>query len=444
MSQPGQYQVSKDGAYDRKPSTFRDAVKAGSRFEPEAGRYHLHVALACPWACGTLSMLYLKGLEDVVSHSIVHPTWQRTEPGKKGDEHCGWVYRSPGDPPLQSVDGHGSFVCDGALKPDTVSGCSSIRELYEMAGAAPGTTYSTPVLWDSKLKTIVNNESTEILAMFNSAFGELATKADVDLYPAELEEELTALNDSTVYPSINNGVYRSGFARTQAAYEEAIDALFRALDEMEERLASRRFLTGDKFTWLDLRFFHTLVRFDPVYITYFKTNAKRIADYPNLLGFTRDVYSDAAIARTINISHIKTHYFTSHPHLNTFAIIPTHNGPELTRPSGRAAVRDMVTGLGLSPHALAVLRDHGSQRWEIEFGGFLTNHLWHGVVALAALGASGKLVDDFVAEYTQKLQPTAPAATDQSPAVESALNLGCRQNFRGGLGCTRRRCFHIY
>jgi len=335
MSQSGETQISGAGAYVRKPSTFRDSVATGSRFEPEAGRYHLHVALACPWACGTLSMLYLKGLEGVVGHSIVHPTWQRT---KLGDEHCGWVYKSPGDAPLQSVGGHGSFACDDALRPDTVTGAASIRDLYDMAGAEPGATYSTPVLWDTKLKTIVNNESTEILRMLNGAFDELATKPDVDLYPAELEEELASLNESTIYPSINNGVYRSGFARTQAAYEEAMGALFGALDAMEERLASRRFLTGGQFTWLDLRLFHTLVRFDPVYITYFKTNVKRIADYPNLLGFTRDVYSNEAIARTINISHIKTHYFTSHPHLNTYAIVPKHSGPELTLPSGRAAM----------------------------------------------------------------------------------------------------------
>lgn len=317
-------------------------MAVGSRFEPEAGRYHLHVSLACPWACGTLSMLHLKGLADVVGHSIVHPTWQRTRPGEEGDEHSGWVYKSPGDAPLQSVGGHGSFACDDALQPDTVSGAASIRDLYDMAGAGPGTTYSTPVLWDTKLKTIVNNESTEILRMFNNAFGELATEPDIDLYPAELEKELSALNESTIYPSINNGVYKAGFARTQAAYEEAMGALFGALDAVEERLASRRFLTGDRFTWLDLRLFHTLVRFDPVYITYFKTNAKRIADYPNLLGFTRDVHSDAAIARTINMSHIKTHYFTSHPHLNTYAIVPKHNGPELDLPSGRAA-----TGQGI-------------------------------------------------------------------------------------------------
>ena len=338
MSQSGEHQVSSTGTYDRKPSTFRDTVVAGSRFTPEAGRYHLHVSLACPWACGTLSMLHLKGLENVISHSVVHPTWQRTRPDKEGDEHCGWVYKSPGDPPLRSSTGHGSFACDDALKPDTVTGCATIRDLYDMAGAGPGTTYSTPVLWDTKLKTIVNNESTEILRMFNSSFGELATKSEVDLYPAELEEELSALNENTVYP-INNGVYRCGFARTQVAYEEAMGALYLALDEIEERLASRRFLTGDKLTWVDLRLFHTLARFDPVYVTYFKTNAKRIADYPNLLGFTRDVYSsNDAIARTINISHIKTHYFTSHPHLNTFAIIPQHSGPDLAILSGRAAM----------------------------------------------------------------------------------------------------------
>lgn len=329
---------TKTGAFERKQSTFRDFIKPGGRFEPEAGRYHLHVALACPWAAGTLSMLYMKGLENVISHSVVHPTWQRTRPDDKDDTHCGWVYRSPGDAPLTSPGGHGSFPCDDALSPDTATGCASIRDLYELAGAAPGTVPTTPVLWDNKEKAIVNNESLEILRMFDSAFGDLATNADVTIFPPELEDELAALNQETVYPKVNNGVYRCGFAQKQGAYDEAEEELFRSLDLLETKLASQRFLGGQKFTWLDLRLFHTLVRFDPVYVTYFKTNQRRIADYEALFGFMRDVFSMPAIARSVNMAHIKTHYFTSHPTLNTFAIIPKHSGPDLTLASGRSSM----------------------------------------------------------------------------------------------------------
>ena len=149
--------------------------------------------------------------------------------------------------------------------------------------------------------------------------------------------ELQDLND-IIYTEVNNGVYRAGFARKQQAYEAAVSGLFAALDQMEARLATKRFLTGPRFTWLDLRFFHTLVRFDPVYTCYFKTNEKRIADYPNLLAYMRDIYSIESVGRTINMEHIKTHYFSSHPQLNMFAIVPHHNGPDLTQPSGRAAM----------------------------------------------------------------------------------------------------------
>lgn len=326
-------QTNASGAYVRARSAFRDVIETGSRFEPEAGRYHLHVSLACPWACGTLSMLYLKGLEKIVSHSIVHPTWQHTRPDSEDDQHRGWVYRSPSDEPLASPAGYGSFPCDDALKPDEVTECASIRQVYELAGAAPGTTYSTPVLWDRKEKTIVNNESTEILQMFNSAFDDLGT-TEVDLYPAEHEQALQDLND-LVYNNINNGVYRAGFARSQSAYDTAVSEVFAALDRVEEHLSTQRYLTGSQFTWLDLRLFHTLVRFDPVYHTYFKTNEKHIADYPNLLGYMRDIYGIEPVGKTINMEHIKTHYFSSHPQLNSFAIVPKHNGPDLTQPSGR-------------------------------------------------------------------------------------------------------------
>jgi putative glutathione S-transferase len=321
------------GEYKRQASVHRNTIRPGSRFEPEADRYHLHVALACPWACGTLSMLKLKGLEEAISYSVVHPTWNRTKPDDPEDSHLGWMYRSPGDKPLCNNLGHGSFPVDDACKPDAFTDVKSVRELYELSGDTKGP-FSTPVLWDKKLKVIVNNESMEILRMFNSSFGGLAQNAS-DYFPADREVELSKLNEELIYPNVNNGVYRCGFARTQEAYDSSVSGLFSALDHLELHLGEHRFLGGSTFTWLDLRLFHTLVRFDPVYTCYFKTNVKRIAEYPNLLGYMRDVYSMDAIAGSINMSHIKTHYFTSHPQLNTFAIIPQSNGPDLTLPHGR-------------------------------------------------------------------------------------------------------------
>ncbi len=282
---------------------------------------------------GTLAALFLKGLEDTISYSVVHPTWGKTMPDDPSDQHYGWVYRSPGDDPLPNPLGHGANECDDALVPDP-SGVKSIRELYELSGDHQGP-FTTPVLFDKKLNRIVNNESTEILRILNFDFNDHAKNADLNLYPEEKEAELAKLNDTTIYPKVNNGVYRSGFARSQQAYEAAVNDVFETLEELEQRLSNQRYLSGDTFTWLDLRLFMTLVRFDPVYTTYFKTNLKRIADYPNLLEYVRDIYQMDPVKRAINMKHIKTHYFTSHPHLNTFGIIPISNGPDLAVPSGR-------------------------------------------------------------------------------------------------------------
>lgn len=318
------------GKYVRNDAKHRSQDVTG-----EAGRYHLHVALACPWACGTLSTLLMKGLEGSISHSVVHPTWQKTREDPE-DPHCGWVFRQEGDEPLANPLGHGSFACDDALIPDSATNCKSIRDVYALVGDTTGP-YTTPVLFDKKENKIVSNESMDILRILNSKFNTVATNPTLDLYPGgEDEKALLALNDKTIYNNINNGVYRSGFAKSQGAYEEAVTQLFGALEEVEVRLSKTRFLIGDnKFTWLDLRLFHTLVRFDPVYTCYFKTNEKRISDFPNLLGFIRDVYSIDGIKRSINMNHIKTHYYTSHPHLNTFGIIPISNGADLNIPSGR-------------------------------------------------------------------------------------------------------------
>mmetsp|Transcript_22414 Transcript_22414/g.34196 ORF Transcript_22414/g.34196 Transcript_22414/m.34196 type:complete len:387 (+) Transcript_22414:76-1236(+) len=332
----------KTGAYKRNASKYRNIISATNlEFPPEPERYHLHIALACPWACGVLAMLKLKGLSHVISYSVVHPTFGKTKPNDASDQHYGWVYKKPGDEPMKNPIGFGSFPCDDSLIPDEFTGAASVREVFEMgAGVGVPGPFTTPLLFDKKTNTIVNNESTEILRMLNAAFNDsgLAQKPLLDLYPSDLEEELNELNSSIVYPKVNNGVYRCGFAKSQEAYDAAVTELFDSLEVLEEKLGTQRFLGGDgsRFTWLDLRLFMTLVRFDPVYVTFCKTNKKRIAtDYPNLLGFVRDVYAMEGIGECINMNHIKTHYFTSHPDLNKFGIIPVYDGPDLEVDSGR-------------------------------------------------------------------------------------------------------------
>jgi putative glutathione S-transferase len=330
--------TDKTGAFKRKDSKHRHIIsKENSEYLPEAGRYHLHIALACPWACGVLCVLYMKGLDKVISHSTVHPTWGKTRPDDDSDAHCGWIYRKPDDKPMSNTLGYGSFPSDELCIPDTVTNAKSVREIYNLCRDEVGP-FTTPLLYDTKTKTIVNNESTEIMKMLNSAFNDFSESPTLDLYPADLQDELQELNDETVYPKVNNGVYRCGFAKSQGAYNEAVDQLFDSLELLEEKLSKQRFLGGDKFTWLDLRLFMTLVRFDPVYVTYFKTNKKRIVDYPNLLGFVRDIYSKPDVKRVISFDHIKVHYFTSHPVLNNYAIVPAYSGPDLNVPSGRDAM----------------------------------------------------------------------------------------------------------
>jgi len=321
-------EVDEGGAFKRTAAGFKSEVAPGTRFEPEAGRYHLYVSLACPWACGTLTALYFKGLEDAIGHSVVHPTWRRTRPDDPDDEHCGWHFCAPGDPPVSNSLGHGSNECDEACVPDAVNGCKTLRDLYEMANDETGK-YSTPVLWCKKEKTIVCNESLDILKMFDSSFQELCKHPEKRLFVPESAKDAEELN-AFIYPTVNNGVYRCGFARTQAPYETALKELYASLDRLEGHLGKKdQFLTGEQFTWIDLRLYHTLVRFDPVYVTYFKTNLKRIEDYPKLLAYVRRCYSIPAVKTTTNIKHIKMHYFTSHPTLNTYGVIPAYNGAAL-------------------------------------------------------------------------------------------------------------------
>jgi putative glutathione S-transferase len=320
--------MSEDGRFVRVAAGFRS-----TDVEQVAGRYHLYVALACPWANGTLTALKYKGLEHVVGLSVVHPTWRRTRPDDPNDAHCGWWFRTPGDPPVPNELGHGANDCDDSLIPDTVNGARTIRELYEKAGDTGGK-YSTPVLWDSMLNTIVSNESMDILRIFDCKFQDLATHPERRLFPEDPASAAVAeaLNEF-IYPNVNNGVYRCGFAKKQLAYEEASSELFDSLDRLEalfEKSPNVPFLTGNDFTWIDLRLYMTLVRFDPVYVVYFKTSLKGIErDYPRLLAFVRRCYAFAEVQSTTNMKHIKMHYFTSHPALNTYGIIPSSNGPAL-------------------------------------------------------------------------------------------------------------------
>eukprot|EP01006_Ploeotia_vitrea_P054628 TRINITY_DN67909_c4_g3_i1.p1 TRINITY_DN67909_c4_g3~~TRINITY_DN67909_c4_g3_i1.p1 ORF type:complete len:366 (-),score=19.28 TRINITY_DN67909_c4_g3_i1:177-1223(-) len=325
-------EMSGDGKFKRTASTYREIIAPGAKFPPANDRYHLYISAACPWANRCSAMLFLKGLDKVVGLSICHPTWQRTRPDDNEDTHTGWVFANPDDPPLKSVGGHGSFDCSGCI-PDTNNHFKTIRDLYEASRDTNGK-YTTPVLWDKRTKTIVNNESADIIRMFNSAFNEWATNPTMDLFPEQLQQRIDDIN-SWVYPQINNGVYRCGFAKSQEAYDEAVAELFKALDRVEGVLTTNRYLAGDTFTEADLRLFMTLIRFDEVYVVYFKTCKKTIREYPHIQDYVRELYQLPPINRSILMNHIRTHYFTSHPALNTFAIIPTSCDPTWDAPHER-------------------------------------------------------------------------------------------------------------
>ena len=301
------YDTKKSGGkFIRSESQFRDWVtKDGSPaegrdrgFKAEPGRYHLYVSLACPWAHRTLIFRKLKRLEDVISVSIVHHFMGEN----------GWTFRAE----------------DGATG-DDLYGKEYLHQIYTKADPDYSGRVTVPVLWDRKEETIVSNESAEIIRMFNSAFDAWGD-ASLDFYPKALRAEIDAVNDR-VYGAINNGVYRSGFATTQEAYEEAFAELFEALDEMEARLSRQRYLVGDRPTEADWRFFTTLVRFDPVYYGHFKCNLRRIADYANISNYTRDLYQTPGVAETVDLDHIKKHYYASHESVNPTRIVPV--GPEI-------------------------------------------------------------------------------------------------------------------
>ena len=302
----GKWKVN-EGEFVRAESSFRNWITPDGRFTAEPNRYHLYVSHACPWAHRTMILRTLKGLEDVISVSVVHPLMPSES----------WVF--------------GKYPC---ATEDHVNGANFLYENYLKANPKFNGLVTVPVLWDKKTETIVNNESSEIIRMLNSAFDEYAKNRSLDFYPEALREEIDLINE-LIYENVNNGVYRAGFATTQTAYEKAYNQLFDTLDELEERLSSQRYLVGNQITEADWRLFTTLVRFDAVYYSHFKTNKKRLIDYPNLWGYTRDLYQVPGVAQTVNMDHIKTHYFGSHSSINPTGIVP--RGPEIDflQPHGR-------------------------------------------------------------------------------------------------------------
>lgn len=298
---------STGGAFKRTTAKFRNWITAdGSAgpsgeggFPAEAGRYHLYVSYACPWAHRTLIFRKLKGLEDLITISAVHPDML-------GE---GWTFE----------------MDDKGATGDTLYGLDFAREVYTKADPEISGRVTVPILWDKQRETIVSNESSEIIRMFNSAFNHI-TGNTLDFWPEELRDEIEEVN-SRIYSTVNNGVYKSGFATSQEAYDAAVVPLFESLDWIEDRLAANRYLMGDQITEADWRLWTTLIRFDPVYHLHFKCNKKRIIDYPNIWAFTRELYQWDGVAETVNMDHIVRHYHYSHETINPNRIIPIN--PEL-------------------------------------------------------------------------------------------------------------------
>ena len=278
---------------------------AGFRAEP--GRYHLYVSLACPWAHRTLIVRALKGLQDQISFDVVHPLML---------EH-GWTF----DSDFSAATG------------DRVNQKQFMHQIYTLCESDYTGRVTVPVLWDKQNQTIVSNESSEIIRMLNTGFNEIGA-TDLDLCPQSLQSEIDHWNQF-IYEPVNNGVYKAGFATTQAAYDEAVVNLFEHLDRLEERLTSRRYLVGEQLTETDIRLFTTLIRFDPVYVQHFKCDRRRIAEYPALANYLRDIYQLPGVAETCDLDHIRHHYYRSHPTINPHGIISY--GPEfdLMAPHGR-------------------------------------------------------------------------------------------------------------
>lgn len=304
-----------DGAFKRETAQLRHWVtpdgSAGptgeSGFKAESGRYHLYVSLACPWAHRTLIFRHLKGLEDHIDVSVVHPHMLEN----------GWQFSDP-----------------ESCTTDTLFGKDFLYQVYLKNDPEYTGRVTVPVLWDKQQQRIVSNESAEIIRMMNSAFNEVTGNMD-DYYPADLRTDIDAMN-AQVYQHVNNGVYRCGFATSQDVYREAYGDLFETLEKLEQHLGEHRYLVGDQLTEADWRLFTTLIRFDAVYHGHFKCNKQRLEDFPHLSAYTRDLYQRPGVAETVNFYHIKQHYYVSHPMINPTQIVP--EGPEIDywRPHGRA------------------------------------------------------------------------------------------------------------
>lgn len=311
---PGRSVIDKKGAFQRSQSAFRNWVTAdgSSGFKAQSGRYHLYVSLACPWAHRTLILRKLKGLDDVISVNVVD--WLL-------NFETGWEFNEKRD----------------GCTPDTVNSVKYLKEVYRKVDPDYNKSVTVPVLWDKETKTIVNNESSEIIRMLNSEFNDFCKTEEqkqLDFYPENLRKSIDDINE-WIYPNINNGVYRAGFARTQEAYDEAVIGLFDALDKVESILSKQRYLVGSSLTEADIRLFVTLVRFDSVYEQHFKCNKKRILDYPNIWPYVRDIYQIPGIAETINMEHIKKHYMMSHRSINQYGIVCIGPDLDFMAPHGR-------------------------------------------------------------------------------------------------------------
>ncbi len=307
----------KDGDFERAESSFRSWItpdgapgpSGDGGFRAEPGRYHLYVSYACPWAHRTLMFRKLKGLDNLIGVSVVHPDMLQD----------GWTF----DTDFPGATG------------DTLYGLAYLRDIYVKSDPKATTRVTVPVLWDREAETIVSNESSEIIRMFNSAFDAITGNED-DYWPEALREAIAPVNER-IYETLNNGVYRAGFARSQKAYDAAAGPLFDTLDWLEARLSENRYLMGDRLTEADWRLVSTLFRFDLVYHTHFKCNRRRIMEYPNLWGFTRELYQWPGIAETVRPDHYVRHYYFSHESINPHRIVPINPRIDWSEPHGRGA-----------------------------------------------------------------------------------------------------------
>ena len=319
---PGHHasEATATGEFQRQEDAFREWISndGSTPYAAEAGRYHLYVSLACPWASRTVIFRKLKGLEEAIGLTIVDPL----------RDEKGWAFREPSTkwPPADSFQ-----------STDPVNRFRYLSEAYQASDPKFEGRITVPVLWDKNTKKIINNCEDDICPMFNSVFNEFAKSKDADFFPKEIEAEHAKLNDF-IYENINNGVYRAGFATRQAPYERACKRLFDALDEMEKRLTTTRYLFGDRILEADWRLFCTLIRFDVVYHGHFKCNLRRIIDYANLQGYMLDLYQRPGVGDTVNIDHIKRHYYMTHEEINPARIVPVGPIVDLTRPPGREKV----------------------------------------------------------------------------------------------------------